>query len=221
MNILGIYQKYQIMPQLQEHQLKVAAVADLLVSNILNPSSLILDKEDIVTACLLHDVGNIIKFDLDISHQLHPELNITDNIEHWKDVKKSFKAKYGEDAHRASVAITKEIGVEERVTELVNAIGFGQGKANAQSDDFGRKICAYSDMRVSPKGVVSLKERMADLRARYQGERAVLPPKLAVEFEQALKEIEKQIFAKANIIPEFISEETIRPIVEKLKNFSL
>ncbi len=55
MSIGTIYKKYKIMPQLQEHMFRVAAVALLICENFEDS----LPKEDIVTACLLHDMGKI------------------------------------------------------------------------------------------------------------------------------------------------------------------
>jgi len=57
------------MPQLDEHQLTVAAVADFICAHF-NGN---INRNNIVKACLLHDMGNIIKFDLSITNQIHPE----------------------------------------------------------------------------------------------------------------------------------------------------
>ena len=54
--ISEIYAEYKIMPNLQMHMYRVAAVASLIYDNFNEP----LNKEEIITACLLHDMGNII-----------------------------------------------------------------------------------------------------------------------------------------------------------------
>ncbi|USN54769.1 MAG: HD domain-containing protein [Candidatus Peribacteria bacterium] len=60
-SIQDIYTQYQIPPSLQEHMLRVAAVAEQICLH----SSQEIDHATIVTAALLHDMGNIIKFNLD------------------------------------------------------------------------------------------------------------------------------------------------------------
>ena len=62
MNIFNIYAKYKIPPQLQTHQLRVAAVAKTICEHLWPKLS---DMRTIISTCLVHDMGNIIKFDLD------------------------------------------------------------------------------------------------------------------------------------------------------------
>lgn len=215
MKITTIYKKYRIMPQLEEHQLKVAAVADLICQNFKMP----LNREQIVTACLLHDMGNIIKFNLDESKTL---LNQDLDVEYWKKVQAEFLAKYGNDEHLAHLAILKELGVKEEIQEMVDAVGFENAKENLETESFGKKICAYCDMRVSPKGVVSLEQRFADLRKRYAHRHTEWgAEEKRREFEQSLREIEKQIFAYCQIKPEGISEQSAATAKQKLADFEI
>lgn len=215
MKILEIYEKFKIMPQLKEHMLRVAGVADLIVSNILNPSSLILNREDIVSACLLHDIGNIVKFDF----SLFPEMVEEKGVEYWEKIKQETLKKYGANSHEATRNMLKELAVPERVFKLVHAVGFDQAKTNAESQDFSKKICAYADMRVLPNGVGSLGARMADLRVRYKNH-----PEGAKDrevFEKALREIEKHIFDHCKIRPEEITDESIKEELEILRNWEI
>jgi hypothetical protein len=230
MTILEVYEKYNIMPQLQEHQLRVAAVGKIICDNLtesIDADKLVPDSDpgsaryslDIVTACLLHDIGNIIKFDLSKTKAM---LNADLDLEYWQKVKDKFVEKYGSDEHVASVAIARELGVSERVLELVDCVGFHQAEDNLKSGDLGKQICAYADMRVMPKGITSLQERFADLRIRYahrqnewggQDKRDI--------FEKNLVEIEKQIFEKCSILPGDITDERVKKYVLELKGFSL
>jgi len=236
MKILEIYKEYQIMPQLQEHMLRVAGVADLIISNIPNPStfapnfikissgkkatadksSLILDREDVVKACLLHDMGNIVKFDFEYTKQFMSDLT---NLDVWQQVQKEFSKKYGSSSHEATGNIIKEIGISERVLELVDCVGFHQGPDNAATSDFAKKICAYSDMRAEPYGVVSLEERFKGLRDRYRQHPE--GAKNRVVFENSLREIEKQIFEHCKIKPEDITDESIKGNLEILRNYEI
>ena len=57
--ITDIYKEYKIMPSLQMHMLRVAAVTKMIVDNY----NMDLDKESLVVAALVHDLGNIVKMD--------------------------------------------------------------------------------------------------------------------------------------------------------------
>jgi hypothetical protein len=230
MNISEVYQKYQIMPQLAEHQLRVAAVGEIICENLLRGKTRNLtrkdaeptfgiDKENIITALLLHDMGNIIKFDLTKTGAL---LNKDIDVGVWEKVKDEYIERYGNDEHHATIAIAKELQVSQRIMELIDAISFDTAMDNAQAQDFGKKICEYCDDRVSPHGVVSLEERLADLRLRY-GYRTVdaASIKKRDNFEAALRIIEQQIFEHATISPGDITEQAVRERVERLKTWPM
>jgi len=210
MTVEEIYKKYKIMPQLQLHMLRVAAVASLICDNFTES----LPKEEITLACLLHDMGNIIKFDLSRAKSL---INQDIDLEYWTSVQREYKDKYGSDEHGAALEITREIGVGERVEELVKSISFHGTPQVARGDDFAKKIVEYGDSRVTPFGVVPLEIRIKDLRDRYEHKGGDTPERRA--YETGVREIEKQIFAKCRIKPEDITDEAVAPIIEELKNF--
>src|SRR3954471_17109842 len=108
-----IYSKYKIMPALQQHQLRVAAVAAIICDSL--PG---IDKEAVITACLFHDMGNIIKSDL----SYFPEFTKPEGIVYWGKVKQDYIRKYGRDEHTATIAIAKEIGLPEKVMNCLDAI---------------------------------------------------------------------------------------------------
>ena len=212
MNILDVYKKYQIMPQLAEHQLRVAAVADLICQNFTQD----IDRENIVAGCLLHDMGNIIKFDLQKTKAL---INQDFDLDFWQKVKDDYIKKYGDDEYVATQAIVKELGVSARIMEIIDSVSFLGAPETAAGPDFGGKIAQYCDDRVAPAGVVSLEDRFSDLRVRYghrednSGARD--------NFERAVREMERQIFANTKIKPDYITDETVKPIIENLKTFNI
>ena len=209
------------MPQLQEHQLKVAGVAKVILDNL----SLTLEKQEVVTACLLHDMGNLIKFDLAKICSLFPDKFIftEEEVAYWENVKAGYVKKYGNDEHHATIEIAREIGASPRVQELINCIGFQNGKANAQNQDWAKKICAYSDMRVGPIGVFSLEDRFLDLKVRYGNKHRLMAgnENMRLEFEEGLREIEKQIFSQITLRPEQITESGVLKLVDDLKAWEI
>ena len=94
-----IYAAYTIMPALQLHQLRVAAVGKMIADHF----SGTLHSNDVILACLFHDTGNIIKFDLD--NDVLSQLREPEGKEYWQRVKDEWIAKYGNDEHVASLAI--------------------------------------------------------------------------------------------------------------------
>ncbi len=242
MKILDIYKQYKIMPQQAEHMLRVAGVARIICENISSPSSYAStvakamadkkaskdrhppfwkrggeqDSRDIIIACFLHDMGNIIKFDFSQTKKL---INQDIDLDYWRGVQKEFREKYGSDEHIAHLQIARELGVSERVVELIGAISFLGAPKNAREEDLGKKICQYADDRVSPFGVVSLEERLLDLRSRYTNHSGQTPDREA--FENALRQMEQQIFKHSKIKPEEITEMKAQEQVVELKNFEI
>ena len=208
-----IYQKYKIMPALQAHQLRVAAVAKQICDNLTTP----IDTESVVAACLLHDMANIIKFDL----SQFPEFAQPEGLEYWQKIKDEYLQKYKtQDEHPATLAIARELGVSERVQELINAVGFIHGEDNANSPDYGRKICAYADMRVGPHGVLSLEERLMESARRYTKQILKLGERKD-DFALALRKIEEQIFSRCKVEPGDINDRSVAAIIKELKNYEV
>lgn len=216
MKISEVYQKYQIMPQLADHQFSVAAVASLICQYFEGN----IDRENIIAACLLHDMGNIVKFNFDKQTLAKmPGLIDVGDAEHWQAVKEEFLQKYGSGSHNVTMKILNEVPVNQRIKELVDCVGFSQASDNASTFDFGKKICAYSDMRVLPLGVGSLEERLADLRVRYV--RHQEGTKERDQFESSLQKIEQQIFEQCKIKPTDITKAVVEQIKPQLKNYEI
>ena len=94
-----IYAQYKIMPSLQLHQLRMAAVAKLTFCNCKK----LVNERDVILACLFHDMGNILKFDL----TKFPEFTQPEGIEYWESVKDEYRKKYGTDQHVATEAVAR------------------------------------------------------------------------------------------------------------------
>jgi hypothetical protein len=211
--ITEIYKEYKIMPLLAMHQIRVTAVASMICDSLDIP----VEKDNIVKACLLHDMGNIVKFNLN----LFPEQNEPEGIEYWQKVQEEFILKYGKNDHKANLSIAREMGISLRIYDLIDCIDAGVAEKIVVSDDFGQKICAYVDNRVSPHGVVSVEHHSLDAKDRYKGHLHEFSEESRLSFVEKINIIENQIFSHSNIKPEDINDESVAPIIEKLKNFEL
>ncbi len=212
--ILELYDTYKIMPQLAAHQLRVAAVAYAITQAIFEP----LHTEELISACLLHDMGNILKFDLTV----FPEFLEPQGRDYWEGVKEEWRKKYGSDEHLATLAIAREIGVSERTVSYIDAVGFSQADENEESGSFEKKIAAYADMRVAPQGIVTLDERLEEANRRYadRTDRKEDASSAAL-FAAALQTIEKQIFAHASDTPNDITASSCERYIPALKKYHI
>ncbi|MEK7588450.1 MAG: HD domain-containing protein [Patescibacteria group bacterium] len=210
-NIREIYEEYKLMKTLQLHMLRVAAVASMICDSFDEP----IDKEKIVKVCLLHDMGNIIKFQLDY----FPELNKPEGLEYWQNVQKEFIEKYGDNEHDATIQIIRELGVSEDIAELADQNHFHLLCEHAAGDNMFVKIMHYADMRVGPFGVLSYEERMEEAKKRYANHKDRFKEEGRLELVACGKEIENQIFSHCSIKPADINDQTIASIIEELKNF--
>ena len=212
--IEDIYTEYNIPPSLREHMYRVTAVATIICDNF----TITIDRKSIIQTCLLHDMGNILKMKMDV----FPEFFEPEGIEYWEGVKKDFKQKYNTtDPHIATLAIAVEVEASLRTLEILHTHGFLNALEVLNSNEFEKKICLYSDMRVGPRRVATLGARLEDFKSRYEN----LPDALTAEEYQkrisALSKIEQQVFERSDIIPEYITEEKVHNIVLQLKSTNI
>jgi len=201
-NIIQVYEHYKVPLNLQEHQLRVAAVAKQICDSL----SIQVDSDGVISACLLHDMGNIIKFDLNRFPDFITETSLT----YWEQVQKEYVDKYGNDEHIATKEIAKEIGVASMIFSYIEAIGFSRSVRNMQGNIIENKICCYADMRVGPYGVLTLTQRLEEGSKRYKGTKKWIEDLKAYdEIVQSLHEIEKQIFRDSTLRPSQITDESI------------
>lgn len=211
--ITEIYKDYKIMPLLAMHQMRVAAVAGRICDSL----DFKINKDDVVKACLLHDMGNIIKFNFDnFIEACEPE-----GKDYWQKVKEEYISLYGENEHIATEIIVKELGKSAYICELINSVSFKKLNNIILSDDFGKKICTYSDVRISPYGVVSVKERILEATERYKNTSRAFSDDDKNLFMKNVCSIEDQIFAHCKIKPEDINDESIKLDLEKLKSVQI
>ena len=205
------------MPSLEQHQLRVAAVAKMVAGSYSEK----VDERALILACLFHDMGNIIKSDL--PH--FPEFIEEKGLAYWEAVKKDFLEKYGPNEHEAAKTIAHEIGLPKSSIVIIDGISFANIPNMLREGPLELQMAEYSDMRVGPHGIVSAKERVRDLQVRYSSQwEKGLHREFRENFDSGaagLIEIEKQLFASLSIQPEEITDTAIAPIIEDLKTYSV
>jgi len=207
--IQDIYNQYDIMPNLREHMFRVAAVGEMIVDH----GNFSIDKDEIISALLLHDIGNIIKFEL----EAFPDFLEPQGLNYWQNIQQKNKEKYGESEYIAHEMIVRELGMSGKIISLVKSVGFSVMCNNVQSNDWQEKICNYADLRVNPYGTASLNDRMKDGRTRYR----IAKKDERWDLVECAQQLEKQIFEQCDINPEDITDDAIAGYMEKYLTYQL
>ncbi len=179
------YKLFRTPKNLQQHMLTVTGLICAVQEHWSGDD---IDWDGLIRAGLLHDLGNVIKFDLDKFPQLlGDELP---RIEFWREEQKRLIAKYGNDDHAATGKMLDELGVDSKIKETIQAKSFGNIRKTASSSNWLPKILQYCDLRTSPHGLMTLDERVSDIEERYDkyAGRSDFPEMIA-----AAKSIESEI----------------------------
>ncbi len=211
-SINDIYRRFKVPRNLQEHMRRAAAVGDLICDKWQGPG---LHKDDIIATLLLHDLGNIIKMDLESERGLRLLGADRRRTEEIKEIQREIMEKYGPDDHIATHAMAEEIGASTRVLELLDLKTFSSITKIVANNDFENKICAYADLRVGPLGILMLKERFGELRHRLPADRLNDRYPNFEELVVTAQQIEAHIFEHLLISPEEINDFTIELYLEK------
>lgn len=212
-----IYTKYNILPLLQQHLVRVAYVGQTIALN----STAKVKTDHIIRACLLHDMGNIIKFNF----VAIPEAVEDKGLEYWESIKAAFIEKYGNDEVAASHIICQELNLDREILELVESFGTRNVQNIIDSKDLNKMIVNYSDHRVAPTGIVSLKERIQDQHKRFMKS---FPSEVAQQKIQSRKptddakfELERLIFEKSKINADAIINTDVNLLLPKFLDLEL
>ena len=217
MKITEIYSKYKVPPNLQEHMVRVASVGNIISSNWKEKG--IVDVDRITRVLLIHDIANVIIFNLDkFSYLLGKEEK---NLDYWKKVQKEFIKNYGKDEHKAVIKIAKELRLKEKAIMISDKIPKINLQNPVSKNELELKICFYSDFRVAPFGVVSLKERIDDLIKRRKAYGASAEKiKRYESIKQYCFNLEKQVQQKVKIKLSLINEDKIQLVRDRIKQYS-
>lgn len=166
MKVTKLFSRYKVLPNIQSHLLNTASFAYILISNWKGNK---IKNNLILESCLVHDIANIIKADLDKNDKILKEE--IDNIEYWRKVKIEYTNKYGREADRATQLIVKEIGLSPLVNKIIQQSRFLNTTNIINSNNWELKVVTYSDFRIGPYGIVSLKERFREVKKRYKNKK--------------------------------------------------
>lgn len=215
MTPLDYYARYRIYRGLALHQLRVAAVGRYVALH----SRAEADAALVSLVGLFHDMGNIIKADLPRYQEfLQPE-----GLGYWQAVQDEYLSRYGKDEHVATAAICLEMGLPERVLGIIEDMRFAHTQEIVRKGSLDERICKYADLRVSPWGILPMRERLAEARERYSGrpmdEGDAYTPESLAHAAALCEELEAGLIAECGFVPEEVTDASMAPLVEELKGY--
>ncbi len=160
MKVSQIYQDYMIPQNLQEHMLRVAALAEILLEHWIGTA---VDKNSIIQACLFHDIAKPMTFDLAKQAKFGM---LPSDIEKLDKLQKRLKTKYGDEEYLATVKIIKTIGCTPNAVRQAESLDWKHIPMLLENSEIESLILIYCDMRISPKGILPLLARLEELKER-------------------------------------------------------
>ncbi|MBU0976017.1 MAG: hypothetical protein ABIE03_02870 [Patescibacteria group bacterium] len=216
MTVSQVYRKYRLLPGMQKHMLEVSAVGAFLCDHIQE----VIDNDSIIKALTLHDVGKIVTIKLG----LIPGTWGKKPLEYWREIQEDFRKKYGV-GKEATLNICREIGLSDRLIELVEATRFSNADEAYKSGDMEKMICVYADQRVSPFGIAGLEYRMEEGRVHYRLNKKVCDEAKDERqfnyYAEHLYKIQDRIFENIDLTPEDITDEAVFKYIPKIKKMNL
>lgn len=204
-----VYETYQTPKNLREHMLRVAALAEIILEHWTGKA---LQTEAIVQACLFHDIAKPIHFDL----SKQAEFGMSPRqIAHLEALQKRLTARYGSDEHQVTVQIVKDIGCLQTAVRLVNNFEWKYVPRLLRAGDIESLIPIYCDMRIGPKGIMVLQDRVGELKVRDHDTRNW------DELLQAGEELERKLEQFVNIDLHKIEDRQLTSCFDHLLNLEI
>jgi hypothetical protein len=214
MIITQIYSHYKIPQNLQEHMFRVAAIGFLVCEAI---KKIKIDKNLVVRALLLHDLGNIAKFKFDEEKNSFLSSEDLSRVGDLKKLQVEVINKYSANAEETTFMMMEELKVDLNIIELCRSAAYYAIDEIPTEFSWEQKVYYYSDMRVGPRGVLSVDERFDDLELRYPSEvtRLKLLRTIALEFEKQFQNLSQVDVAR-------FDDEAVEKVIEsELTHFDI
>jgi len=227
--IKQIYQHYFIPDNLAEHMLQTAALGKIICENWKEDSTntnLTLNKDLIITTLLVHDLGNLVKFNLKqpVGYQCkeHQKLFQGDNLKFWQTKQQEMIKRYSPNASLANLQILKELNLIKSAKLLKNHTFEHINQLILQTGHWQEKIISYCDLRFTPTGLDSVTNRIKDLKIRYKASDSTWKNKDIVK--QRLTNsltLEQQINSQTKIDITQVKTVEINDNIIQLQNYSI
>jgi HD superfamily phosphodiesterase len=191
--IEALYDELDVPRNIREHMHRVAAVARYICTHWKGAP---FNNDLVIAACLLHDVGNVLKMRYDTEENLAMLGPERERVEYWKATSKVLQSQYANPNELRDALLTKAT-ISADVCELISRAR-GARMGTIMLEKYAEAaIYLYADNRVGPFGYVTLTERMADTERRYPGYYDT-PERKASNYKENLLRIEDWLCAETN-----------------------
>lgn len=214
MKINDIYKKYNVPLNLQRHMLLVSALADYIIGD-----GDIFDKKSVVSALLLHDIANLIKFNLNLGINLFDKQER--DLNKWVRVQNNMTNRYGSDERVATLLILDELKISDRINRLIKLINTDNLTCVLNEDDYESKICVYCDFRAGQSGYISIERRFEEIIKRYDGRAGFIGKDKVIRKRDNIIQLENQIENKFGLFLNKLNLVKIEKIQIGLNNFEI
>ncbi len=204
MQVQQIYSQRKTPPGLQEHMLRVAAVAQVILNHWTGPT---INKEAIITTCLFHDIAKPLTFDMSKQEQF---VNSDEELQALQEHHDDLISRYGIEEHPALLKIFSELNLSEDACRLVDNLEWHYIPRLLKVNDIESLIPIYCDMRVGPRGVLSMEDRIENLLTRAQVDNLE-------ELILSGKELERLLSQNVSIDLNSIDDLQIASVMEELQ----
>lgn len=160
MTIQQVYEKYSTPKNLQEHMLRVAALSKIICDNW---TGVEINKLEILKACLLHDIAKPINFD-NTKHLMYGIT--TQEIGGITKLQSFINKEYNGDEGVALLGITTSLGISDGSINILKSMEWKHTMRLLSENNIETLIPVYCDRRIGPNGVLSLQQRLDDLKSR-------------------------------------------------------
>ncbi len=215
MKINAIYSRYHIPSHLQEHMLLVSAVGLWIIDHLDRDISI--DPHLVTVTNLLHDMGNLIKFDFRPGHVIGLSAQ---EVDYWRTKQEEMIRKYGNHEHKACIKIAQEIGVDERVLFYLGKDNPDKLMYALEHDDWNAKVISTSDEYIGSEHVSNIDARYEDIARRYQGrDHPLADPVYRKNRVSYAKQIEQQLQERCDVSLNKITREVLLPYLPIVRDY--
>lgn len=161
-----IFERYQLPELLQIHLWRTASLMEYLLKQWRGPK---LNHQLLIETMLLHDLGNLVKFDLTNTAPIM--LLPPPELEKYRSLQAIWHQKYGTQVDAVTVQLINELKLVNgpAIRQIILTHSDSTLPTTVTNQDWSQKLCDYADFRIAPHGLVTLQERFADLAKRYAG----------------------------------------------------
>jgi hypothetical protein len=160
MIVKDIYSHYRTPDNIQQHMLRVASLGSIVVANWIGKP---IDSEAIISTLLFHDIAKLVTFE--VADQVHFASTPQELEALVRDIT-YLVGRFGRDEHQVAIKIFQEIGLNAKAQNLIDNLEWHYTDQLIAENNLEALLTIYCDMRIGPKGILQVTDRILELHSR-------------------------------------------------------